>query len=122
MYVVCRPVITTVRLEASIPAVTCSAVVADPNPLGPGHPVINLIIPIYFQFQSYIILCTKMIYVAQFISIYISSEFWTQILILSGFGLENAVQLCHLLSVKINILFLFLTFVKMTSIFKKMYL
>ena len=28
-----------VRLEASIPRVTCSAVEADPNPLGPGFPV-----------------------------------------------------------------------------------
>lgn len=38
---------TTVRSPASIPAVTCSAVVADPKPLGPGQPVINLSIPIF---------------------------------------------------------------------------
>ena len=30
-----------VRLLASIPSVTCSAVEAEPNPLGPGLPVIN---------------------------------------------------------------------------------
>lgn len=35
-----------VRLLASIPAVTCSAVEADPNPLGPALPVINEKIPI----------------------------------------------------------------------------
>jgi len=34
-------VIRTVRLEASIPCVTCSAVEADPNPLVPGLPVTN---------------------------------------------------------------------------------
>lgn len=37
-----------VRLPASIPSVTCSAVVADPNPLGPGQPVISEIIPTIF--------------------------------------------------------------------------
>ena len=31
-----------VILEASIPSVTCSAVEADPKPLGPEIPVINL--------------------------------------------------------------------------------
>ena len=31
-----------VRLEASIPWVTCSAVEEDPNPLGPGYPVTNV--------------------------------------------------------------------------------
>lgn len=36
----------TVRPDASIPRVTCSAVVADPKPLGPAHPVINEKIPI----------------------------------------------------------------------------
>lgn len=35
-----------VRLVASIPRVTCSAVEADPNPLGPGHPVISEMIAI----------------------------------------------------------------------------
>lgn len=35
------PVIITVRLLASIPSVTCSAVEADPNPLGPGLPDTN---------------------------------------------------------------------------------
>ena len=33
---------TTVRWEASMPSVTCSAVEADPNPLGPGRPVTSL--------------------------------------------------------------------------------
>ena len=41
-----------VRLLASIPAVTCSAVEADPNPLGPALPVINEKIPITLN-------CTK---------------------------------------------------------------
>lgn len=40
------PVMMTVRLEASMPAVTCSAVEADPNPLGPGSPVTSLKSPI----------------------------------------------------------------------------
>ncbi|RRT50065.1 hypothetical protein B296_00046556 [Ensete ventricosum] len=40
------PVTMTVRLEASMPAVTCSAVEADPNPLGPGSPVTSLKSPI----------------------------------------------------------------------------
>lgn len=35
-----------VRLLASIPAVTCSAVEADPNPLRPALPVISEKIPI----------------------------------------------------------------------------
>lgn len=35
-----------VRPDASIPWVTCSAVVAEPKPLGPGRPVINEKIPI----------------------------------------------------------------------------
>lgn len=34
-----------VRLEASMPSVTISAVEAEPNPLGPGLPVINDTIP-----------------------------------------------------------------------------
>ena len=40
------PVMMTVRLEASMPAVTCSAVEADPNPLRPGSPVTSLKNPI----------------------------------------------------------------------------
>lgn len=40
------PVTMAVRPEALIPWVTCSAVVAEPNPLGPAHPVINAKIPI----------------------------------------------------------------------------
>lgn len=39
------PVMMAVRLEASMPSVTCSAVEADPNPLGPGKPVIKEKIP-----------------------------------------------------------------------------
>lgn len=35
-----------VRWLASIPSVTCSAVEAEPNPLGPGLPVTKEIIPI----------------------------------------------------------------------------
>jgi hypothetical protein len=35
-----------VSLLASIPSVTCSAVEADPNPLGPAHPVTREKIPI----------------------------------------------------------------------------
>jgi hypothetical protein len=38
-------VIIAVRLLASIPSVTCSAVVEDPNPLGPAMPVTNEKIP-----------------------------------------------------------------------------
>jgi hypothetical protein len=37
-----------VSLLASIPSVTCSAVEADPNPLGPAHPVTREKIPIFF--------------------------------------------------------------------------
>jgi len=43
------PVIIAVRLLASIPSVTCSAVEADPNPLGPAIPVINDITPTIVQ-------------------------------------------------------------------------
>lgn len=39
------PVTMAVRWLASTPSVTCSAVEADPNPLGPGLPVINEKIP-----------------------------------------------------------------------------
>ena len=47
-----KPVIMAVRLLASIPSVTSSAVVADPNPLGPGLPVINEKIPTIFPYQE----------------------------------------------------------------------
>lgn len=37
-----KPVTIAVSCVASIPSATSSAVEADPNPLGPGMPVINL--------------------------------------------------------------------------------
>lgn len=40
------PVTMAVRLIASIPSATCSAVEADPNPLDPGHPVTSEKMPI----------------------------------------------------------------------------
>lgn len=46
------PVMITVRFLASIPSVTCSAVEADPNPLEPGHPVINERIPTILSIPS----------------------------------------------------------------------
>lgn len=39
------PVMMTVRLDASTPSVTCSAVEDDPKPLGPGNPVTSEKIP-----------------------------------------------------------------------------
>ena len=40
------PVTMAVRFAASIPSLTSSAVEADPNPLGPGHPVTREMIDI----------------------------------------------------------------------------
>ena len=46
-----RPVMIAVRLLASIPSITCSAVEEDPNPLHPGLPVINEKIPTILSTQ-----------------------------------------------------------------------
>ncbi|RRT57585.1 hypothetical protein B296_00023244 [Ensete ventricosum] len=43
------PVMMTVRWEASMPSVTCSAVEADPKPLGPGSPVTSRKSPMLLQ-------------------------------------------------------------------------
>lgn len=50
----------TVRAVASIPSVTCSPLEPDPNPLGPGIPVINLNIFFYsnvIDFERNVFLC-----------------------------------------------------------------
>lgn len=46
------PVTMAVRWEASTPAVTCSAVDADPNPLGPGMPVASRKSPMVARGES----------------------------------------------------------------------
>lgn len=48
-----RPVMIAVRLLASIPSVTCSAVEEDPNPLSPGLPVTNEKIPAILSSNNY---------------------------------------------------------------------
>lgn len=56
---VSKPVIMAVSLEASTPSVTCSAVEADPNPLGPANPVIKLKIFTIFFLQLFFLMRKK---------------------------------------------------------------